>query len=36
MKDWFDGLTKQSVMGKKPKIETKDKIINDIWRLFDT
>ena len=37
---WFDWLVKQRMMEKKkPKIirdKLKDKIINDIWRLFDT
>ena len=35
----FDRLIKQSVIGKKPKIirdKLKDTIINDIWRHFDT
>ena len=35
----FDRLIKQSVIGKKPKIirdEWKDRIINDIWRNFET
>ena len=35
----FDRLIKQSVIGKKPKIirdKLKDRIINDIWRHFDT
>ena len=35
----FDRLIKQSVIGKKPKIirdELKDRIINDIWRNFET
>ena len=37
--DWFDGLIKQNVMGKKPKIirdKLKDEIINDIWILLET
>ena len=37
-RNWFDRLIKQNVMGKKPKIisdKLKDKIINDIWTLFD-
>ena len=36
--NWFDRLIKQNVMGKKPKItgdKLKDKIINDIWTLFE-
>ena len=35
----FDRLIKQSVIGKKPKIirdKLKDRIINYIWRHFDT
>ena len=39
IRNWFDRLIKQSVMGKKPKIirdKLKDRIINDIWRHFDT
>ena len=39
IRNWFDRLIKQSVMGKKSKIirdKLKDKIISDIWRLFDT
>ena len=35
----FDRLIKQSVIGKKPKIirdKLKDRIINDNWRHFDT
>ena len=38
-RNWFDPLIKQNVMGKKPKIirdKLKDKIINDIWTLFET
>ena len=38
IRNCFDWLIKQSVMGKKPKIiwdKLKDKIINDIWRFFD-
>ena len=38
IKNWFDRLIKQSVMGKKPKLirdRLKDKIINNISRLFD-
>ena len=34
----FDWLIKQNVMGKKAKIirdKLKDKIINDIWTLFE-
>ena len=37
-RNWFDRLIKQNLMGKKPKIisdKLKDKIINDIWTLFD-
>ena len=37
-RNWFDRLIKQSVMGKKAKLirdKLNDKIINDIWRLFD-
>ena len=39
IRNWFDRLIKQSVMGKKPKIirdKLKDRIINDNWRHFDT
>ena len=39
IRKWFDLLIKQNVLLKKPKIVTnksKDKIINDIWRLFET
>ena len=39
VRNWFDQLIKQSVMGKKPKIirdKLKDKIINVIWTIFDT
>ena len=38
-RNWFDRLIKQSVMRKKSKIVTdklKDKIIHDIWTLFET
>ena len=38
IRNWFDRLIKQSVMGKKPKLirdRLKDKIINNISRLFD-
>ena len=38
IRNWFDRLIKQSVMGKKPKIirdKLKDRIINDNWRHFD-
>ena len=38
-RNWFDRLIKQNVMGKKPKgirDKLKDKIINDIWALFET
>ena len=38
IRNWFDQLIKQNVMRKKPKIITdklKDKLINDIWKLFD-
>ena len=38
IRNWFDWLIKQSVMGKKPKIirdKLKDKIINNIWDLFN-
>ena len=38
IRNWFDRSIKQSVMGKKPKLirdKLNDKIINDIWRLFD-
>ena len=38
IRNWFDWLIKQSVMGKKPKIirdKLKDKIINNIWELFN-
>ena len=37
-RNWFDRLIEQSVVGKKPKIiidKLNEKIINDIWRLFD-
>ena len=37
IRNWFDWLIKQSVMGKKPKIirdKLEDKIINDIWRIL--
>ena len=36
---WFDRLSKQGVMRKKSKKvrdKFKDKIINDIWTLFET
>ena len=39
VRNWFDQLIKQSVMGKKPKIirdKLKDKIISVIWTIFDT
>ena len=39
VRNWFDRLIKQSVMGKKPKIirdKLKGKIINGIWTTFDT
>ena len=39
MKNWFERLLKQSLMRMKPKIiidKSKDKMINDIWRLFNT
>ena len=38
-RNWFDRLIKQSVMRKKSKLvrdKLKDKIINDIWALFET
>ena len=38
IRKWFDRLINKNVMGKKPKIirdRLKDKIINDIKRLFD-
>ena len=38
IRNWFDWLIKQSVIGKKPKIirdRLKDTIFNDIWQLFD-
>ena len=38
IKNWFDQLIKQNVMGKKPKIirdKLEDKIINDIFKLFE-
>ena len=38
-RNWFDRLIKQSVMRKKSKLvrdKLKDKIINDIWTLFET
>ena len=38
-RNWFDRLIKRNVMGKKPKIikdKLKDKIVNDIWTLFET
>ena len=37
-RNWFDWLIKQNVMGKKPKMirdKLQDKIINDIWTLFE-
>ena len=36
--NWFDRLIKQNVIGKKPKIirdKLKDKMIHDIWTLFE-
>ena len=39
VRNWFDWLIKQSVMGKKQKIigdKLKEKKVNDIWRLFAT
>ena len=39
IRNWFDRLIKQSVMGKKQKIigdNLKEKKVNDIWRLFAT
>ena len=39
IKNWFDQLINQNVMRKKPKIITdklKVKLINDIWKLFET
>ena len=39
IKNWFDQLIKQNVMGKKPKIirdKLEDKITNDIFKLFET
>ena len=39
IRNWFDQLIKQNVMGEKSKIilkKLKDKIINDIWTLFQT
>ena len=39
IRNWFDQLIKQNVMGEKPKIikeKLKDKIINDIWTLCET
>ena len=38
-RNWFDRLIKQSVMRKKSKMirdKLKEKIINDIWTLFET
>ena len=38
-RNWFDRLIKQNAMEKKPKIirdKLKDRIINDIWILFET
>ena len=37
-RSWCDWLIKQNVMEKKPKLvrdKVKDKIINDIWTLFE-
>ena len=37
-KKWYDRIIKQNVMGKKTKMirdKLKDKIINDIWTLFE-
>ena len=37
-RNWFHWLIKQNVMGKKPKMirdKLQDKIINDIWTLFE-
>ena len=37
-RNWCDWLIKQNVMEKKPKLvrdKVKDKIINDIWTLFE-
>ena len=39
IRKWFDLSINQNVLLKKPKIVTnksKDKIVNDIWRLFET
>ena len=39
IRNWLDQLIKQKVMVKKPKVirdKLKDKLINDIWILFDT
>ena len=38
IRNWFDWLIKQSVMREKPKIiiVNETKIINEIWRLFNT
>ena len=38
IRNWFHWLIKQSVMGEKPKviIINETKIINEIWRLFNT
>ena len=39
IKKWFERLLKQSLMRMKPKTiidKSKDKMINDIWRLFNT
>ena len=39
IRNWLDQLIKQKVMVKKPKIirdKLKDKLIKDIWILFDT
>ena len=38
IRNWFNWLIKQNEMGKKPKMirdKLKDKIINDIWTLFE-
>ena len=38
IRNWFIWWIKQSVMGKKPNIirdKLKDKIINNIWELFN-
>ena len=39
IRNWFDWLMKQNVMGKKSNIITnklRDKTINDIWTFFET